>query len=639
MQYIFTLLFLILFGLNLTAQTQGVSINQNGADPDNSAILDVNATNKGVLLPRLTEAQRNAIVSPANGLVVYQTTGRIGFYFYDGDSWIRMSTAKGITSTTDNGNGTFTFTFDDNTTFTSPVLAGPAGPAGATGPQGPAGPAGATGPQGPAGPAGADGAQGPQGPAGLLTAGSAAGNTPFWNGTEWVVNNNNVFNNGANVGIGTNSPAHKLDVNGSIRSNGNIFVNSPTGEFVLSNDISMEIKRNGGTGYVDFGAPGVDFDFRMQQGNGKGMLMFNSNGQNFIGLSENGNIGFGTLTPPNKFTFFNNDPIFMLFEHAGAGADNKKWYTQYQDNQLVNFVANDANNASSVWRRVTRSGINIESIEYHTRGAERFRITGEGSVGIGTNAPHSSAKLDLSSNNQGFLPPRMTEAEINQISNPAIGLCVFNTTTNCLNFFVGLSWSSVCGIIQYPPPVDVVSATGRVWMDRNLGASQVATSSTDAAAYGDLYQWGRARDGHELRTSSIRNTQSGTDNPNHPDFITGFSDWRNPTNDNLWQGVNGTNNPCPSGYRLPTETEWTDEVNSWSSADAAGAFNSPLKLPLGGRRLSTGVINTLGTDGNYWTSRSLIGGSNARFIRINSSLAGIADSNRALGHSVRCIKN
>ncbi|MCX8486231.1 MAG: hypothetical protein ORN53_03470, partial [Crocinitomicaceae bacterium] len=37
--------------------------------------------------------------------------------------------------------------------------------------------------------------------------------------------------------------------------------------------------------------------------------------------------------------------------------------------------------------------------------------------------------------------------------------------------------------------------TAKVWMDRNLGASQVATSSNDAASYGDLYQWGRATDG------------------------------------------------------------------------------------------------------------------------------------------------
>jgi hypothetical protein len=51
------------------------------------------------------------------------------------------------------------------------------------------------------------------------------------------------------------------------------------------------------------------------------------------------------------------------------------------------------------------------------------------------------------------------------------------------------------------------SKTGRVWLDRNLGATQVATSFDDSAAYGDLYQWGRAKDGHEDRT---RNSTSAT---------------------------------------------------------------------------------------------------------------------------------
>jgi len=48
--------------------------------------------------------------------------------------------------------------------------------------------------------------------------------------------------------------------------------------------------------------------------------------------------------------------------------------------------------------------------------------------------------------------------------------------------------------------------TGKIWMNRNLGASQVATSSTDANTYGDLYQWGRAADGHQLRTSGTTST-------------------------------------------------------------------------------------------------------------------------------------
>ena len=90
------------------------------------------------------------------------------------------------------------------------------------------------------------------------------------------------------------------------------------------------------------------------------------------------------------------------------------------------------------------------------------------------------------------------------------------------------------------------AATGKTWMDRNLGASQVATSSTDVNAYGDLYQWGRRSDGHQCRTSAIITTLSSVDQPIHGNFIKGTAlpyDWRSPQNANLWQGVNGVNNP------------------------------------------------------------------------------------------------
>ena len=53
--------------------------------------------------------------------------------------------------------------------------------------------------------------------------------------------------------------------------------------------------------------------------------------------------------------------------------------------------------------------------------------------------------------------------------------------------------------------VDVLNPfTGKTWMDRNLGASQVATSSTDVLAYGDSYRWGRFSDGHQCRRSATR---------------------------------------------------------------------------------------------------------------------------------------
>ncbi len=64
------------------------------ATPDPSAILDVKVTGptkKGVLIPRMTEAERNSISSPAPGLLIYQTDNNPGFYFYNGTSWVRLS--------------------------------------------------------------------------------------------------------------------------------------------------------------------------------------------------------------------------------------------------------------------------------------------------------------------------------------------------------------------------------------------------------------------------------------------------------------------------------------------------------------------------------------------------------------------
>jgi uncharacterized protein (TIGR02145 family) len=206
-----------------------------------------------------------------------------------------------------------------------------------------------------------------------------------------------------------------------------------------------------------------------------------------------------------------------------------------------------------------------------------------------------------------------------------------------LSFVGGVpTWITTVG------PTDVYNpATGKIWMDRNLGASQVATNSTDADAYGDLYQWGRAADGHESRTSSTTSTLATSDTPGHSNFITiGSSpyDWRNPQNDNLWQGINGTNNPCPSGYRLPTEAEWEAERASWSSNNAAGAFDSPLKLPVAGNRsISDGSLLYVGYDGLYWSCTVSI--TAARFLSFDSSNAYMNSHYRARGFSVRCLKD
>jgi uncharacterized protein (TIGR02145 family) len=180
-------------------------------------------------------------------------------------------------------------------------------------------------------------------------------------------------------------------------------------------------------------------------------------------------------------------------------------------------------------------------------------------------------------------------------------------------------------------------------MDRNLGAHRVATSRDDLMAMGDLYQWGRGSDGHQCRTSSTTSIVSSTDQPGHSDFILvvpGGSDWRNPENNNLWQGVNGINNPCPSGFRLPTIQELNTERLSWSSNNRNGAFASPLKLTEStSRDRFSGSVN--GSNTAYWssTTTTISNQTVSLILSFNANGSSLPGGVRATGLAVRCIKD
>ncbi len=191
----------------------------------------------------------------------------------------------------------------------------------------------------------------------------------------------------------------------------------------------------------------------------------------------------------------------------------------------------------------------------------------------------------------------------------------------------------------------VIGANGKIWMDRNLGATRVATSSTDTESYGDLYQWGRGTDGHQKR-SSVTITTPPLSIPMlaNSSFINNPANWTGKDYSYLWQGVSGVNNPCPTGYRLPTESEWKAELASWSKKNAEGAFISPLKLPLAGIRSgSEGTIMGGGEQGRYWSStvsyilhNQLLNTTNIIF---DDTSADVYRSTVTIGQCVRCIKN
>ena len=411
--------------------------------------------------------------------------------------------------------------------------------------------------------------------------------------------------------------------------------------------------------------------------------------------------------------------------------------------------------------------------------------------GVGINetgtAPDASAGLDVSFNNRGFLPPRLTTNQRDAIANPAAGLMVYNTTFGCLQVNEGTPsspyWICITGIyidastngtgivsgygtdggcaapvfsddliegedasaitltvqanvttlgtytlvagptngvtftasgtftsigcqdivftasgspttagsttweaisnpimsatatVLPPPPVfsanyvhcdpanptvivEVLSpATGRTWMDRNLGADQLPTVQNDGAGYGSLFQWGRFADGHQCvnhfginpnySTSGVysSSSQASSSDPNQGNawdglFFLSFNnpfDWLSTQNTFLWQGVGGANNPCPSGYRIPSIPEFQAEAATWSTMNNAGAFASPLKIPQQGQRIRSNGNLGYSASAFYWTNT--VDGIRTRGFLINAATTGSVNNDRAFGNPVRCIKD
>ena len=292
---------------------------------------------------------------------------------------------------------------------------------------------------------------------------------------------------------------------------------------------------------------------------------------------------------------------------------------------------------------------NENVLRFDTAGVERLQINSSGQVGMGTTtAVASSALLEMRSTTQGFLPPRMTTAQRDAISNPVAGVLIYNSTTDKMNYYANGEWrdaafsyETATVIIHHGFEYGIVkSSTGHYWLDRNLGASRVAQSLTDTQAYGDLYQWGRTTDGHQSRTSTPVDGPVTAGNEQNNFIKSNISpyDWLSTPDDTRWNGgTKGAHDPCPEGFRVPTESELEAERALFSPNNSAGAFASVLKLSHGGHRnLNTAALAYPGSYGYYWSSN--VGGISARRLRLNNSSTDWVSTYRSYAFSVRCIK-
>ena len=194
----------------------------------------------------------------------------------------------------------------------------------------------------------------------------------------------------------------------------------------------------------------------------------------------------------------------------------------------------------------------------------------------------------------------------------------------------------------------VPSGNGRCWLDRNLGATAVATTQTSANALGHTFQWGRADDGHQVRTSPTTTTLATSDQPGNNLYVrlsalaTNNGDWRSDNNNGRWAADPMVNNPCPAGWIVPSEAEWASEIASWSTPNNAGAW-SALKLTIGGRRQFTGTNpGIINTDYGMYTTRDISSDDPTQtrylFFQNTGGNAAFATTQRAYGLAVRCIR-
>ncbi len=193
-----------------------------------------------------------------------------------------------------------------------------------------------------------------------------------------------------------------------------------------------------------------------------------------------------------------------------------------------------------------------------------------------------------------------------------------------------------------------------VWLQQNLGSSRVATAVNDTASYGDLFQWGRWDDGHQLRTSPGK--QTNMLNPNNPLGLgTGDSSfiWNN-VNPLWWAGdsakksdtwsadpISATNgkDPCTAiglGWRLPDSLMWAKvRVAENITNTVATGYNNRLKLPAAGYRNSNGIRNIQGVgNSNLYMVNQNFSDRNPWYV-FNSNLSSIWT--RSYAGSCRCI--
>lgn len=667
-----------------------VSVSNNATAPDPSAMLDVQSTDKGMLIPRMVTSQRITIVNPAEGLLVYDEETRSFWYVLNsskgGITWKEISSSTSGWSTTGNS-GTDTILNFIGTTDLMPLkfkvnnqVAGWLDP-------------------------------------------TVLANTGF--GYRSLAINTSGYENTA-IGYealthNTTGAGNTASGVGALRSNITGSDNTASGWWALyyntegSSNAAFGIAalRNNSTGNLNTAtgctalmmntvgnyntAGGYNALYSNNTGSyntayGSGALANNKAnnrstavGYNAIGRADNRTAGRET---------FNTAVGYEALKGSSTPANNTGQYNTAMGDQALYANTSGSKNTASGYRALysnttghsntsmghsagynltsgkdniflgSSSGpytpLSIDSSMWlgNTRENEPA-IYGDlklGRIGIGTTTPDPSAKLEVNSTSQGFLPPRMTQEQIEAIQFPAEGLIVYCTTDHRFYAYTGGSgtgsWRELSfgsGIITPVFTCDslvINHVTGNVapvsktvnyaavanfpiwpnlcWLTSNLGADHQADSINDPteASAGWYWQYNKMQG---YKHDGINRTPNST--------------WINLIDENSeWIAAN---DPCNlelgTGWRLPTMVEWYNmsDVLDWDNGWGPWGM---LKMHFAGYLYAdNGSIVYRGSLADYWSS-TYVNNTTGYDLGFDLSSCGILHFQKACGLSVRCVK-
>ena len=262
-------------------------------------------------------------------------------------------------------------------------------------------------------------------------------------------------------------------------------------------------------------------------------------------------------------------------------------------------------------------------------------------MGIGTTTPAASALVDMTSTSQGLLPPRMSNAERNEMSGPVAGMIIW--CTNCtlegeMQVFNGYAWKNMADSLS---PSGIVTICNQVWTTKNLDVARFRNGEpipkvTDPAAWAAL----------TTAAYCYYNNDSST-------YAAIYGKLYN------WYAVNDSRGLAPAGWHVASDAEWTTiETCQGGSSVAGGAMKEAgtihwtipntgatnssgfTGLP-GGLRQSSGAFLGGGGIYNYLWSSSEILASSAwyRFLSFSFADIGRNATLKQTGFSVRCIRD